>query len=109
MFCPNCHAEYREGFTRCPDCETDLVHEIREPDHKLEKDFIELFSTMNLADIAAIRSVFDARGIVYEVIGEHFNLMRPLLEPVRFCIREDQVPVVKEILTDFNIKYMALG
>jgi len=27
MFCPQCHYEYREGFTSCPDCEVDLVAE----------------------------------------------------------------------------------
>jgi hypothetical protein len=26
MFCPECHAEYREGFTRCADCSVALVH-----------------------------------------------------------------------------------
>ena len=25
MFCPNCHAEYLEGVTRCADCDVDLV------------------------------------------------------------------------------------
>jgi len=25
MFCPNCKAEYRDGFTRCADCEEELV------------------------------------------------------------------------------------
>jgi len=25
MFCPNCHAEYRAGYTHCPDCDVDLV------------------------------------------------------------------------------------
>jgi|SRR5277367_2441717 len=25
MFCPNCKAEYREGFTRCSDCDVDLA------------------------------------------------------------------------------------
>jgi hypothetical protein len=25
MFCPQCRAEYRPGFTRCSDCEVDLV------------------------------------------------------------------------------------
>ncbi len=25
MICPKCHAEYREGFTRCSDCGVDLV------------------------------------------------------------------------------------
>lgn len=27
MYCPQCKAEYRQGFTRCADCEVDLVHE----------------------------------------------------------------------------------
>jgi hypothetical protein len=25
MFCPVCKAEYREGFTRCSECDTNLV------------------------------------------------------------------------------------
>jgi|SRR5579859_104657 len=25
MFCPQCHVEYRPGFTRCTDCDVDLV------------------------------------------------------------------------------------
>jgi hypothetical protein len=25
MICPNCQAEYREGFSRCADCDVDLV------------------------------------------------------------------------------------
>lgn len=28
MFCPQCLVEYRPGFTRCSDCEVDLVHEL---------------------------------------------------------------------------------
>jgi len=27
MFCPQCNAEYRPGFTRCADCDADLVNE----------------------------------------------------------------------------------
>lgn len=27
MFCPECNAEYRAGFTRCADCDVDLVNE----------------------------------------------------------------------------------
>jgi hypothetical protein len=26
MFCPECKAEYRPGFTQCSDCDVDLVH-----------------------------------------------------------------------------------
>lgn len=28
MFCPICKAEYRQGFTRCADCEVDLVYSL---------------------------------------------------------------------------------
>ena len=28
MFCPQCQAEYRRGFTRCSDCDVDLVYEL---------------------------------------------------------------------------------
>src|SRR5215470_9028014 len=27
MYCPNCGSEYRQGFTRCTDCDVDLVWE----------------------------------------------------------------------------------
>ena len=27
-FCPKCRAEYREGFTRCSDCDVELVDEL---------------------------------------------------------------------------------
>jgi hypothetical protein len=27
MYCPQCKAEYRQGFTRCADCDIDLVYE----------------------------------------------------------------------------------
>src|SRR3984957_13664244 len=27
MFCPVCKAEYRQGFTRCADCDVELVYE----------------------------------------------------------------------------------
>jgi hypothetical protein len=29
MFCPQCKAEYRQGFYRCADCDVDLVDELR--------------------------------------------------------------------------------
>jgi hypothetical protein len=33
MFCPQCKAEYREGFKHCPECDVDLVLSLpREPE-----------------------------------------------------------------------------
>lgn len=32
MFCPECRAEYRPGFSRCSDCDVDLVQELGKSD-----------------------------------------------------------------------------
>src|SRR5258708_36378569 len=37
MFCPECRAEYRPGFTRCSDCDVDLVYEIPKQDTRVRK------------------------------------------------------------------------
>jgi hypothetical protein len=34
MFCPECKAEYRDGFTRCADCDVELVANLPEVKHK---------------------------------------------------------------------------
>lgn len=39
MICPECKAEYRRGFTRCADCDVDLVEELRvKPSPWLEQE-----------------------------------------------------------------------
>ena len=41
MFCPQCHVEYRPGFTRCTDCDVDLVDALpQEPEPALEANRI---------------------------------------------------------------------
>jgi hypothetical protein len=37
MFCPRCKAEYRKGFTRCADCEVDLVVELPRNDIEMRR------------------------------------------------------------------------
>jgi hypothetical protein len=37
MFCPRCKTEYRPGFTRCSDCDVDLM-EALSPSHKNAKN-----------------------------------------------------------------------
>ena len=39
-FCPKCGCEYREGFSRCADCDVELVYELAPP--KSEEPYVEL-------------------------------------------------------------------
>ena len=52
MFCPECRVEYRPGFTRCSDCDVELVHEIPDQDTRVRKprhDSAMMFSPKLLA------------------------------------------------------------
>ena len=49
MFCPECRAEYRPGFTRCSDCDVDLVQELSEPGMaapKPKRDWMSMLPTV---------------------------------------------------------------
>ncbi len=115
MFCPNCGAEYREGFTHCPDCDVELVKDL--PDRKAQLDvktasedndnktFIPVLSTYNLGDIALIRSILDNEGIEYYLQGENTSSIRGYMDPTILMVRNNQVDTVKELLKNFDLKW----
>jgi hypothetical protein len=41
MFCPECKAEYRPGFTRCSDCDVDLVEALSPSDNSAKNEPID--------------------------------------------------------------------
>lgn len=85
MICPQCHAEYRQGYTSCADCHVLLVNELREPEpeapegaeagHENEVppgvqprmaagEFpIELWSGEDLELLSRLREALDREGI----------------------------------------------
>ena len=103
MFCPQCKAEYKEDVNICTDCQIALVGELPKESHELEYDYMEIVSSLNQGDIALIKSIFDDGEIDYQVLGEEFNSVRPLLEPARFIVREDQVEIAKELLKGLEL------
>jgi len=67
MFCPQCKAEYRAGFTKCSDCDVDLVKElpvdpqpISETDHP-QLVVVRTYTSHVEADLA--RTALEAAGI----------------------------------------------
>ena len=57
-FCPNCHAEYREGFTRCSSCDIDLVDQLAET---LDLDEAAIADAMKGKDLVPVaRGALDA-------------------------------------------------
>lgn len=74
MICPECRAEYREGFTVCADCRVDLVTALPQaPEHSDERPDMELvtvFDSTNPALIGIAKTVLEGAGIEFLVVGE---------------------------------------
>jgi hypothetical protein len=110
MFCPNCKAEYLPGVTVCAECKIPLVESLpAEADHEANvPNYVEVLSTFNAGDIALIKSILDDGEIDYLIEGEYFNALQPLLQPVKILVPEEKLDTAKEILKDFDLKYMGL-
>jgi hypothetical protein len=109
MFCPKCRTEYREGFSVCADCNVDLVRELP-PEPKPEYiKYEEIMATYNPADVALIKSLLDAEGIIYFFHGENFMHVRPLVEPARLMVDKEQAEDAKDLLKDLNLSILGIN
>jgi hypothetical protein len=90
MFCPNCHAEYRQGFIRCADCEVELVAELpnaamvprgrSEPDEaggvneNPEDPFCEFWKGEDPRIHAEICELLDQEGVPHKTVRREDHL-----------------------------------
>lgn len=87
MFCPQCNAEYRPGFTRCADCDVDLVQDPpefalaeatpAEPGDPNEDPFCSFWKGQDARVHAELCEVLEQAGIPHKTVfrSDHlFNL-----------------------------------
>ena len=108
MFCPKCRAEYREGFSVCVDCDSDLVDELPPEEVPEFTKYVEVLGTYNPADVALIKSILDAENITYYFNAEHFMYVRPLGETVRLMVKKDEAEKAKEALGDLDLAILGI-
>ena len=109
MFCPECRAEYREGFYVCADCNVDLVDNLPPEPEPEYVEYEEVLGTYNPADIAVLKSILDSEGITYFFHGEHFTYVRPLADPARLMVKKDEADLAREVLKDLNLSFMGIN
>jgi len=106
MFCPNCKAEYVEGITICTDCEIELVDQLPEINHEENATFVPILSTKSMGDIAIIKSLLDEQGIEYFIQGENMLHVLGSIDTAILNVKEEQAEEVKELLKDFEPKFL---
>jgi len=113
MFCPECKAEYRQGFTICADCEVPLVYQLpslsavpEEPDAESsaeseEDPFCAFWSGDDSRIHAELCTVLEEAGIPYKTVRRQDYLFRPSIATalklgVPFSLFEKAEAAVKE-------------
>jgi len=106
VFCPECESEYREGFTRCADCDVDLVAELAQLAVPPDEDVIEIarYPALHVAQLAA--SVLESSDIACFIGDEFFSGMRPEIAfasgGVKLFVRDSDADRAREVLADFE-------
>jgi hypothetical protein len=101
MFCPVCHAEYREGFLECSDCDVDLVEHL-EPMAEMQ-GFVKLATIFSEGDIAVIKTSLDKSEIEYYIDGEQSHRLAPVPLAARLMVREDFRKEAESILKELEL------
>lgn len=73
MFCPKCRSEYRDGFTRCENCDVALVAKLGPPAEEGDPSHRELVTVFETGDpglLALAHSILDEAEIPYLTLGE---------------------------------------
>lgn len=62
-FCPKCRAEYREGFSRCSDCDVDLVDELPGEEVLEEEDLVPIHTFTGDIYAEMVKEALENAGI----------------------------------------------
>jgi hypothetical protein len=88
MFCPQCKAEYRPGFTRCFDCEVDLVNNPPESHPSIalsEARMKRVWSSEEQESCIYVCAGLSAAGIPFKVTQRNVEGHYEIWVPTEFC------------------------
>ena len=118
MFCPQCSAEYREGFTVCSDCEVGLVATLGEPssaeedqrrsrldDPRPDMELVTVFESTNPALVGIAKTLLEAAGMEYLAVGGSEGGVfagNPFLGHVQLQVEKARVEEATELLSEIE-------
>ena len=86
MFCPECRAEYRPGFTHCADCDVDLVAELHNPESDGRVPSSHVWTGKDQDRCVEICEALRAVGIPYKVEQSRQQYLKAVDEKYRVSV-----------------------
>ncbi len=104
MYCPRCRSEFKEGIFECSDCLIPLVSNLPPEESAPVPDYIdfkEIKTSLDMGDIALIKSILDDHKIIYYILNEYLGATYGAALPARIMVSEDQAEDARSLLKDF--------
>jgi hypothetical protein len=104
LFCPNCKLEYRAGFTRCADCDVDLVAALPKAADAQEVGVHDLRSPsvlrrgVSVSDAAVIRDALRAAGIRFNTRRASAEIVADGSASYEFWVNAEDRPNAQSVL-----------
>jgi hypothetical protein len=105
VYCPQCLAEYRDGFTECSDCRVALVAGVPPltgPEFDPNIDLVVVFESNDAVENAMAKGALEAVGIPFFALGQIATLVQdvdPLLRKlIRIQVVADREQEALEVL-----------
>jgi hypothetical protein len=100
MYCPECHAEYRDGFTECADCQVPLLSGIRQPEPSErpapDSGLVVVLETNNRIQLALAKGLLEDSDIPFFVLGQITTFIQDVDGFLHKFVRV-QVPCDREV------------
>jgi hypothetical protein len=99
MFCPECQGEYRAGFTRCADCDIDLVDELPEPEAAIPDAGVrEVWAGEDPGQCVAVCRQLRALDIPFRVFPQDQRVFPSAYASLKVGVPRDLYDQAKEII-----------
>jgi hypothetical protein len=109
MFCPQCKAEYRDGFSRCSDCDVNLVSELpipaSGPDTVSEEDMRLPYTTHDQTDCVAFCRRLIAAKIPFKVAESNRQYLKGVESNFAIGVPSYFYKEAEEILNQSRLDY----
>ena len=104
LFCPQCRAEYREGFLECADCQRSLVGELPpRPRPQPDLDLVTVLATGRPSLIAVAKSLLEDSGIEYLTQNEGLHDLFPVhMFRIDIQVRQEDEAEATALLADLE-------
>jgi hypothetical protein len=111
MICPNCEAEYVEGFTACSDCGTALIPDnqfVKKADDEVVslEDWKIVYSTQDIIEAEMLKSNLSGAGIDAFIFSKEdrmrLNLSYSGSAPIKLFVKKESFDEAVQIVNEIN-------